>query len=216
MPVNSVLLKVRLKLFFSGLLFFLLNFFHIAVASTSKINFDSVKIFQFFEFFSSFEWWRLLLALGIFIVQIIISYIVMLRRFSKAELARIDETGLVGNNNEKLLQNLRIEPKKIYKWVHEQAEEYNIRSVDRIYLTDTSIPNAMTLDVIPLPIIRSSWIVLDANVLEILDEREIKAVISHELGHVKRLDGIVNIFRYGINYYTFTAYLIIILEMMRL
>ncbi|MBK5114362.1 MAG: M48 family metalloprotease [Candidatus Heimdallarchaeota archaeon] len=216
MTVNSVLLRVRMKLLISGILFFLLNFFHIAVASTSEIDFEAEKIFLFIRFFSSFEWWRLLLALGIFIVQITISYIVMFRRFRKAELAQINETGLVGNNNDKLLKNLRIDPQKIYTWVHEQAEEHNIKSIKRVYLTDTSIPNAMTLDVIPLPFIRSSWIVLDANVLEILDEREIRAVISHELGHVKRLDGVVNIFRYGINYYAFLAYLIIILEMIRL
>ena len=216
MTVNRILFRVRLKLLISGVLFFLLNFFHIVVASTSSINFNENGFFRFIEFFSSFEWWRLLLALGIFVVQIIISYIIMFRRFSKAELVRIDETGIVGNNSEKLLQNLRIDPKKIYKWVHEQAEEHKIKSVKRIYLTDTSIPNAMTLDVIPLPFIRSSWIVLDVNVLEILDEREIRAVISHELGHVKRLDGVVNLFRYGINYYAFLAYLIIILEMIRL
>ena len=217
MAVNSVLLKVRIKLFTTGILFFLLNFFHIAVAATSKISFEDDKgFFEFIEFFSSFERWRILFALGIFIVQIIFSYIVMFRKFRKAELARIDETGLVGNKNEKILQNLKINPQEIYKWVHEQAEAHNIKSIKRIYLTDTSIPNAMTLDVVPLPFIRSSWIVLDANVLEILDERETKAVIAHELGHVKRLDGIVNIFRYGINFYALLAYLIIILEMIRL
>ncbi len=217
MAVNSVLLKVRLKLLISGFFFFLLNFFHIAVASTSKINFETEGgFFSFIEFFSNFERWRILFALGIFIVQIIFSYFVMFRKFRKAELARIDETGLVGNNNDKLLQNMRINPQEIYKWVHEQADAYNIKSIKRIYLTDTSIPNAMTLDVVPLPFIRSSWIVLDANVLEILDERETKAVIAHELGHVKRFDGIVNIFRYGINFYAFIAYLIILLEMVRL
>ncbi|NPE07507.1 MAG: M48 family metalloprotease [Asgard group archaeon] len=216
MAVNSVLLKVRIKLFISGILFFLLNFFHIAIASTSKINFEDKGFFEFIKFFSSFERWRILFALGLFIFQIIFSYFIMLRKFRKAELARIDETGLVGNNYEKILKNLRINPQEIYKWVHEQAEAHNIKSIKRIYLTDTSIPNAMTLDVVPLPFIRSSWIVLDANVLEILDERETKAVIAHELGHVKRLDGIVNIFRYGINFYAFLAYLIILLEMIRL
>ena len=216
MAVNSVLLKVRIKLFFSGIFFFLLNFFHIAIASTSKIDFEAEGFFRFIVFFSSFERWRILFALGIFVLQIIFSYFVMFRKFRKAELAQIDETGLVGNNNEKILKNLRINPQEIYKWVHEQAEEYKIKSIKRIYLTDTSIPNAMTLDVVPLPFIRSSWIVLDANVLEILDERETKAVIAHELGHVKRLDGIVNIFRYGINFYALLAYLIILLEMIRL
>ncbi|MCE7746086.1 MAG: hypothetical protein GPJ52_13215, partial [Candidatus Heimdallarchaeota archaeon] len=136
MAINSVLLKVRMKLFFSGILFFLLNIFHIALASTSEINFEDNDFFYFIKFFSSFERWRLLFAFGIFIVQIIFSYFVMFRKFRKAELVRIDETGLVGNNNEKILQNLRINPQEIYKWVHEQAEAHNIKSIKRIYLTD--------------------------------------------------------------------------------
>ncbi|HUU78316.1 MAG TPA: M48 family metalloprotease [candidate division Zixibacteria bacterium] len=207
MSVNTVLLNTRLKHTMSNILFFLWNILHIVIVSTSPIKSKTEGILRFkIEFFQQFNITTFLFALIILFLQIFISYLVMSRKFRRAELALVTELGLDGNNDEKILKNLRIDPKVIHKWVCELAKEQNIRSIKRIYLTDTSIPNAMTLDVLPLPFIRRSWIVLDANVLEILDEREIKAVISHELAHVKRLDGIVNLFRYGTNYFVFISY----------
>ncbi len=84
-----------------------------------------------------------------------------------------------------------------------------------MYLTDTNIPNAMTIDVVPIPFIRRSWLVLDANLIEILDEREIRAVIAHELGHVKYLDGLVNLFRFGMNFFVFIAYSLRIFDVIK-
>jgi Zn-dependent protease with chaperone function len=162
----------------------------------------------------NFEAKQIIAAVVLLVIQMIISYIALFRQFRKANLIRINEFGIVGNNNGDTIKNLRVDPKQIYQWVISEAENYKIKSVKRVYLTDTSIPNALTIDIIPLPFVRSSWIVLDVNVIEILDEREIKAVIAHELGHVKRLDGLVNIFRYGINYFVFIAYSLRLLEML--
>ncbi|MHA1355846.1 MAG: M48 family metalloprotease, partial [Candidatus Heimdallarchaeota archaeon] len=168
-----------------------MNILHILVAATSKI---SVKTEGFLRFsiipFQQFNVGAFVIAIVIFVIQLLISYIILLRKFKTSGLTQINELGIIGENNEKILTNLRIDPKQIFTWVHELAEDQNIKSIKRIYLTDTSIPNAMTMDVVPIPGIRSTWIVLDANVLEILDEREIKAVISHELGHVKYFDAI--------------------------
>ncbi len=213
--MNRVLAKVQFKLHLTNILFFLLNFLHIAIAASTQIERKEDGILRFrINFFSTFNKWHIILAVCLFLLQIIISYIILFQRFRRAELTLITELGIEGNNNVNITKNLRIDPKLIYKWVHEEAEKHQIKTIKRIYLTDTSIPNAMTIDIIPIPFIRSSWIVLDANVLEILDEREIKAVISHELGHVKYLDGIVNIFRYGTNYFVFIAYLLFLLEML--
>lgn len=196
----------------SNILFFTLNIFHIVIASTSNIVTQADKFLKFrILFFDDFNTVRFLLALGIVLAQIFLSYLFLYLKFRKAELVLITESGLAGENNDKILKDLRINPKQIYHWVHSLAEEQNIKSIKRIYLTDTSIPNALTLDVLPLPFIRRSWIVLDANVLEILEEREIQAVISHELGHVKRFDGIVNLFRFGVNYLVLLAYAFLII-----
>jgi Zn-dependent protease with chaperone function len=211
---NRVLFNTRIKLTLTNILFFLVNIFHIILASTLTISekYNGILRYQI-NFFSSFNYKQFIIASVLLVLQFVISYIVLFRRFRKSNLAQINEFGLVGDNNDDIKKNLRLDPKLIYQWVIEEAEKYNIKSVRRIYLTNTAIPNALTIDIIPLPLIRSSWIVLDANVIEILDEREIKAVIAHELGHVKRLDSLINIFRYGVNYFVFVAYSLVILEM---
>ncbi len=213
MFTNRVILQAHLKMHISNILFFALNVFHIILASTSNIVTQTDTFLKFrILFFNDFNTTRFLLALGIVISQIILSYIVLFRKFRKTELVLITENGLTGENNDKILHDLRINSKQIYQWVHSLASEQGIKSIKRIYLTDTSIPNALTLDVLPLPFIRRSWIVLDANVLEILEKREIKAVISHELGHVKRFDGIVNLFRFGVNFLVLLAYAFFIIS----
>ena len=214
MTKNGILFKTQLKLHLSNIFFFLLNILHIAVAASSKIE---VKTTGFLRFsiipFSQFNAGVFIIAAVLFVLQFMISYFILFRKFKTSGLTQINELGIIGENNEKILKNLRIDPKLIHKWVHELAEEQNIKSIKRIYLTDTSIPNAMTMDVVPIPLIRSTWIVLDANVLEILDEREIKAVISYESGHGKYFDAVINLYRYGINFFVYIAYSLTILTL---
>lgn len=215
MNINKTLMRTRAKLHISNILLITLNIFHIILVSTS--NFEPVSgdyYLQFrFHFFYLFNWQSLIIGIVIVAIQILVTYLIIYRKFKRASLIEVTELGLNGGDDEKILKNLRMNPQTIYKWVMELADQRNIKSIKRVYLTDTSIPNAFTLDVIPLPFIRRTWIVLDADVLEILDEREIKAVIAHELGHVKRLDGIINIFRFGINYFVFITYAIFIIRM---
>ncbi|NHJ83990.1 MAG: M48 family metalloprotease [Asgard group archaeon] len=207
MAINKTLAEAQLKMHLTTITFFLLNIFHIILASTASINTQSEGIIRFeVRFFSTFNVPTLIIALVLFVVQIIISYLALIRQFKQSGLVQINELGIIGENHASITKNLRIDPKIIYRWTIEQAEEQKIKSIKRVYLTDTSIPNAMTLDIVPLPLVRCTWIVLDANVLEILDEREIKAVIAHELGHIKYFDSIINIFRYGINYFVYIAY----------
>ena len=213
MPINQALLNTKLKMHISNIFFFALNLFHLFLASTSTIHLKETGIFRFsVTFIDTFQRERYIAAVVMLVIQFVISYFVLWRRFRKSKLTQINELGIIGDNDDNIRKNLRMDPKKIYDLVIKQAEEYKIRSVKRVYLTDTNIPNALTIDVIPIPFIRISWIVLDANVMEILDEREIKAVIAHELGHVKRYDSVINISRFGINYLVFIAYSLKLLE----
>lgn len=215
MTINRTLLQTNFKFHLSNVFFIAFNLFHIIVASSSELEARSEGILQFrILFFTHFNLAAFITALIIVFIQILVSYFVLFRKFNSSELTRLTDLGIIGGDEEMILKHLRIDPKLIHKWVHELAEKQNIKSIKRIYITDTSIPNAFTLDIIPLPFIRATWIVLDANVMEILDEREIKAVIAHELGHVKKFDGIVNIFRFGLNYFLFITYALFILNML--
>ncbi|MHA2306683.1 MAG: M48 family metalloprotease, partial [Candidatus Hodarchaeales archaeon] len=55
------------------------------------------------------------------------------------------------------------------------------------------VPNAFSLDLIPVPFLRRPYIVLNTNVLGILDDNEIEAVIAHEFAHIKNGDSLVRL-----------------------
>ncbi|UCG03949.1 MAG: M48 family metalloprotease [Candidatus Heimdallarchaeota archaeon] len=65
--------------------------------------------------------------------------------------------------------------------------------VSRIYVYRKAVPNAFSLDLIPIPFFRKPYLVLNTNVLEILSDREIEAVIAHELAHVKNSDSLIRL-----------------------
>ncbi|MFX0123185.1 MAG: M48 family metallopeptidase [Candidatus Hodarchaeota archaeon] len=65
--------------------------------------------------------------------------------------------------------------------------------VSRVFVYRRAVPNAFSLDLIPIPIFRKPYLVLNTNVLEILNDKEIEAVIAHELGHVKNSDSLIRL-----------------------
>ncbi|MFX1517251.1 MAG: M48 family metallopeptidase [Promethearchaeota archaeon] len=65
--------------------------------------------------------------------------------------------------------------------------------VSKVFVYRKSVPNAFSLDLIPLPFFRKPYLVLNTNVLEILSDNEIEAVIAHELAHVKNSDSLIRL-----------------------
>ncbi|RLI69582.1 MAG: hypothetical protein DRO63_00570 [Candidatus Gerdarchaeota archaeon] len=214
MPLNHLLLNTKIKMHLSNGFFLFLNTVHLFIASTLTISPKDEGLVRFhFSWLVQFQWQRLLIAFILLLIQVIITYLVLWWRFRQAKLIQITEFGLVGENHFLIKNSLRLDPKDIYKMVIDLAREFKLKSIKRVYLSNTNIPNALTIDVVPLPFLRSSWIVLDANIIEILDKKEIKAIIAHELAHIKKLDSIVNIYRFGINYFVFVAYSLQLLQM---
>jgi len=72
--------------------------------------------------------------------------------------------------------------------VTELLEKYNFQTVKHVMLTKTPIPNAFTFRLIPIPKFGSDWIVVHSNLMEIMDFEEIRAIIAHELAHIKNKD----------------------------
>ncbi len=73
-------------------------------------------------------------------------------------------------------------------------EESGVKSIKRVYMSDKDIPNAFTLRVIPIPFIGQDWIIINRNLVEVLNENEIRAVTAHEIGHAARYDSWLNVF----------------------
>ena len=62
--------------------------------------------------------------------------------------------------------------------------------VSKIFVYRKTVPNAFSLDLLPIPFLRKPYIVLNTNVLEILTDEEIEAVVAHELAHIKHGDSL--------------------------
>lgn len=76
--------------------------------------------------------------------------------------------------------------------VTRMAVKVNIK-VNKIFIYRKAVPNAFSLDLLPIPFFRRPYMVLNTNVLEILNDREIEAVIAHELAHVSHGDSLVRL-----------------------
>ena len=77
---------------------------------------------------------------------------------------------------------------QIVDWTLETARLSGV-SVGRIYLMKSPVPNAFTFS---LPLM-GSIIAVHSNILEVLRPEEVKAIIAHELGHIKNRDSIIQI-----------------------
>ena len=70
-------------------------------------------------------------------------------------------------------------------------------SVKRVYVAEDDLPNAYTFRVLPIPFIGSDWIVINRSLIDLLDDDELRAVLTHELGHVKSKYSWVSLFYYA-------------------
>ncbi len=81
---------------------------------------------------------------------------------------------------------------KTIKLVTQVSKKARIK-VSKIFVYRKAVPNAFSLDLIPIPFFRKPYLVLNTNVLEILNDIEIEAVIAHELAHVKNSDSLIRL-----------------------
>ena len=76
----------------------------------------------------------------------------------------------------------------IVNWTLELAEDSEVK-VSKIYLMKSPLPNAFTFS---LPFIGST-VVVHSNLLDFMGQTEVKAIIAHEVGHIKNHDSIISI-----------------------
>ena len=89
-------------------------------------------------------------------------------------------------------ENLATEPLAKYLFIATTIDMYSkkagIKSIRRAYIGKINIPNALTFRTLPIPFIGKDWIVINKNLIDILSDNEVEAIIAHELGHIKKFD----------------------------
>ncbi|MHA2171181.1 MAG: M48 family metallopeptidase [Candidatus Kariarchaeaceae archaeon] len=73
-------------------------------------------------------------------------------------------------------------------------EQTGVKSIKRVYISDSDVPNTFTVRALPVPIIGQDWIIINRRLVEILTPFELRAMVTHEVGHAANLDSWINVF----------------------
>jgi Zn-dependent protease with chaperone function len=124
------------------------------------------------------------LFIGIGVAQFVLIYLVSITMLKAEDLVMLHPT--IQDNRDWSCHHSR---DQIVQWTLDLARDYRI-TVDRIYLMRSPMPNAFTFS---LPIL-GSVVVIHSNLLDLLNEIEVRAVISHEIGHIRNHDSLISVF----------------------
>jgi len=167
-----------------------LSLTYLLVAIVSMIDFDltensQLKISIEFNLLLS-----IILIVTVILLQIVFIYLgsyIMLRRSGIIQIypnitASAHSTHLIKNGELKKYNH-----QELVKTVHTIAKRAKV-SVSKIFVTFTHTPNAFTFK---LPFVYGSVININTNLLDVLSEEEIEAVVSHEIAHIKNNDSLL-------------------------
>ena len=120
---------------------------------------------------------------GISLMQIVMLYISATLMLRQEDLVKLHP-----DYDKKNEWSSRYSRDDIVKWTQDLAKQSKVK-VNKIFLMNSPLPNAFTFS---LPFI-GSVVVVHSNTLEVLNEDEVKAIITHELGHIANRDSLVQI-----------------------
>jgi Zn-dependent protease with chaperone function len=136
-----------------------------------------------FDFANSNPLVSISLFISISLMQIIMLYI-----SATSMLRQKDLVSLYPKFDEETEWRSRYSRDDIVKWTHALAKQSKVK-IDKIFLMNSPLPNAFTFS---LPLL-GSVVVVHSNTLEVLNEDEVRAIITHELGHIANRDSLVQI-----------------------
>ncbi len=163
-------------------MFLIMDFLQILMVSILTMN-ENTPLVVGIDFSQSNPLVSAGLFLAIAATQIIVLYIVAARIVRQEDL-----TELFPTYDESRTWNTRYSRKEIVDWTMELAKASEVQ-VNRVYLMKSPLPNAFTFS---LPLI-GAIVVVHSNTLDVLNKQEVKAIITHEIGHIKNRDSIVQL-----------------------
>lgn len=124
------------------------------------------------------------LFIAISMMQIVLLYITAASMLRQDDLVK-----LYPDYDEETEWRSRYSRDDIVSWTQDHAKQSKV-NINKIFLMNSPLPNAFTFS---LPFMGST-VVVHSNTLEVLNEAEVKAIITHELGHIANRDSLVQIF----------------------
>ncbi len=133
------------------------------------------------------------LVILVFAIQVAVSFLLIRVVFRNPRAVQIYPQKY---SDEEILQKLELESMEKINHVttalEELAADY-LYKIKRVYIYSKPVPNAFTVNVIPLPRVHQYYLIFNSNVLDVLEKDEIRAVVAHELGHVVNGDSFVKV-----------------------
>ncbi|MFW9869966.1 MAG: M48 family metalloprotease [Candidatus Thorarchaeota archaeon] len=182
--------------------FLIVDFIQILFVSILYLD-DTTPLVVGIDFSRSHPLTSISLFLAIVIMQIVMIYYMAYQTLRKEDLIE-----LTPNYDEGTVWKCRYSRDSIVAWTRELAEKSGV-IVDKVYLMNSPLPNAFTFN---LPFF-GSVVVVHSNTMEVLNEEEVKAIITHELGHIKNRDSIVQIFTRMPSFFIDLIYLYVYLRL---
>ncbi|MFW9995735.1 MAG: M48 family metallopeptidase [Candidatus Odinarchaeota archaeon] len=181
--------SLRFFKWFNLALFFLINLCVILFISTIRIDYTTDNILHL-DLHLELD---VILALTIIVLtvifQIVLLYLQVLLMFRQPGLVEIyPENQMPDSFLNPVSPAGHYNTTKIVRMVKNVCQKSQT-SVERIYLTITPIPNAFTLS---LPGI-GSIINIHTNIIDVLTDSELEAVIAHEIGHIRGHDSVLKL-----------------------
>ena len=212
--------RIRVYRFFNASVFFFLTLLQMIIVSWISISqipdegldFTFAKILGFYISINPFSELRftavlVILTGGLQILLLVFLVNVVFSNKNMIQIFPLPKKGMAHLPEEEELVN------KTINIVSNVAERTKIK-VKKIFVYRKSVPNAFSLDLIPIPFLRRPYIVLNTNVLEILSDNEIEAVVAHELAHVKHGDSLFRLILSIPRLFLNLAYLFIYLQVL--
>jgi len=204
------------------ILFLIYDIFQIWFVGHIEVKSNSESLLTYdFNWIEEFHL-NTLTIIALFFIPIIISYFVGVRSVTRSDMVQIigpdsllnrvkmefhlgnpDKIEYSIENVDHFLEDLAVgEPEGTYQnlkmlfgigvMVENLIEKTGVKSIKRVYMSNELVPNAFTMRILPIPKLGQDWIIINRNIIDILNDDEIKAVVAHEIGHAARKDSWIN------------------------
>ena len=200
---------IELRKWTNLLIFLVLDLIQVLIISSIDIEENSSELIAFDVKIQLSIFTTLLFIIIIYLIRVGISIWIVIRIFDRPDIIQIHpEIGFDEINVGKFTGS------QIREWTLDIASKEGIKHLSKVFIARTAIPNAYTIDVSPFPFFKNSFVVINSNIAKILTEDEMKAVIAHELGHIRSSDSIIRMILSGPHFFLQVAYMLLYLKIL--
>ncbi|MHA1910238.1 MAG: M48 family metallopeptidase, partial [Candidatus Kariarchaeaceae archaeon] len=169
-----------------------LSLTYLLVLCISTVDFDLSENSQLEISFKFSSLLSIIIVIIVLVLQVVFIYLGAFIMLRQVGIIQIYPKVTASAHSTNFIKNGELEKydhQNLVKTVQEVAKKANV-TISKIFVTFTHTPNAFTFR---LPFAHGSVININTNLLDVLSEEEIEAVVAHEVAHIKNYDSLLKI-----------------------